>query len=75
MQNLGLSSAITSKIETLIGMKIPIVGVPKKAGSVYYEVLQIGKPRLIDDPLAIRHLMMEPIEVLHSPAKQLVQKL
>ena len=55
----ALSPTTTKQIEKLIGMEIPVVRIPLKAGSLYGKALQKGRPQLTSDPKTIQSLMRE----------------
>jgi len=65
--------AMIRRVEKLIGMKIPAISIPVKAGSLYQKVLQEGKPQLINDPKAIQGLMAEFTE--NKILKKLIPKI
>ncbi|MFQ6079806.1 MAG: MEDS domain-containing protein, partial [Thermodesulfobacteriota bacterium] len=73
MQNLTLTPAMVNRIEKLIGMKMPAIRVPLKAGSLYLKALQEGKPQLINDPRTIQRLIAEFTE--SKMLKKLVPKI
>ena len=68
MQNLVIAPALVDRIERLIGIEIPAIKLPLKAGSLYLETLQTGKPLLINDPVTIQRLTAEFTEVVSLPA-------
>jgi PAS domain S-box-containing protein len=57
-----LPPAITSQIESLIGMGMPKISIQLKPGSLFYKALQEDKPELINDPKVIQELMAECTE-------------
>jgi PAS domain S-box-containing protein len=59
MQIFTRPPAMIRRIEKLIGMRIPAISIPLKAGSLYRKMLQEGKPQLINDPKTIQGLMAE----------------
>ena len=59
MQILDIPPAIVSQIEKLVGMRIPAVSIPLKAGSLYRKALQEVKPQLFNDPKTTQRLMSE----------------
>ena len=59
MQNFTRPPAMISRVEKLIGRRIPVISIPLKAGSLYRKALQEGKPQLINDPKTIQRLMAE----------------
>ena len=65
--------AMIRRVEKLIGMKIPAISIPVKAGSLYQKALQEGKPQLINDPKAIQGLMAEFTE--NKILKKLIPKI
>jgi len=69
MQNLVLAPALVDRIEKLIGVRIPAIKLPLKAGSLYLETLRTGKPLLINDPAAIQRLTAEFTETVSLPGK------
>jgi len=75
MQNLVLPPAMANRIEKLVGIKIPTVKLLLKAGSLYLETLQTGKPLLINDPATIQRLMAEFTETVYLPGEPLRQAL
>jgi PAS domain S-box-containing protein len=62
MQNLPLPQAVVNRIERLIGIKIPRVRIPLKAGSWYLNALQADEPQLTHDPATIQRMMAECTE-------------
>jgi len=62
-----------SRIEKLIGRKIPAIRISMKSGSLYLKTLQKGQPRLINDPETIRGLMAEFTE--NKILKKLIPKI
>ncbi len=54
-----LSSEIKAKIEEVIGMKIPEVGIPLRPDSRYFEILKSGKGLVISDSGQMMDFMME----------------
>jgi len=75
MQNLALPPAMANRIEKLVGIKIPTVKLSLKAGSLYLETLQTGKPLLINDPATIQRLVAEFTETVYLPGEPLRQAL
>ena len=81
MQSLVLSLGMTKRIERLIGIKIPRIQLPLKAGSLYLETLQRSEPQLINDPAAIQRLTTEFVETislsnrLREPLRKLVPQI
>jgi PAS domain S-box-containing protein len=73
MQIFTRPPAMISRIEKLIGMKIPAISIPVKTGSLYRKMLQEGKPQLINDPKTIQGLMAEFTE--NKILKKLVPKI
>ena len=73
MQILTLTPAIISRVEKLIEMRIPVISIPLKTGSLYRKALQEGKPQLINDPKTIQGLMAELTE--NKIMKKLVPKI
>ena len=73
MQILTLPPAMVRRIENLIGMRIPTISIPVKAGSLYRKTLQEGEPQLINDPKTIQGLMAEFTE--NKMLKKLVPKI
>ncbi len=73
MQIFTRPPAMISRIEKLIGMRIPAISIPVKAGSLYRKVLQEGKPQLINDPKVIQGLMAEFTE--NKILKKLIPKI
>jgi len=69
MQNLVLPPKMMDRIERLIGIKIPTIKLPLKAGSLYLEMLRTGKPLLINDPAIIQRLTAELVETVSLPGK------
>jgi len=69
MHNLVLPPAMVGRIERLIGIKIPTIKLPLKAGSLYLETLQTGKPLLINDPATIQRLTAEFTETVSLPGR------
>jgi len=69
MQNLVLPLEMMGRIERLIGIKIPAIKLPLKAGSLYLEMLRTGKPLLINDPATIQRLTTELVETVSLPGK------
>lgn len=59
MQIFTRPPVMISRIEKLIGMRIPAIRIPIKSGHKYQKILQEGKSRLINDPETIRGLMAE----------------
>ena len=76
MQKLALPPAVVKRIEKLIGMSIPPIMIPLKAGSLYLELLQAGKPHIINDPDTIQQLMAEFTATVHPrQARKALQRL
>lgn len=73
MQSLTLAPAMISRVEKLIGMRIPTISILLKTGSLYRKVLQDGKPQLINDPKTIQGLIAEFTE--NKILKKLVPKI
>jgi len=73
MQMLTLPPVMISRVEKLIGRRIPAIRIPLKAGSLYRKALQEGKPQLINDPKTIQGLMAEFTE--NKILKKLVPKI
>jgi len=73
IQILTLPPVMISRVEKLIGIKIPAISIPLKAGSLYRKTLQEGKPQLINDPKTIQGLMAEFTE--SKILKKLVPKI
>jgi len=73
MQIFTLPPAMMGRVEKLIGMRIPAINIPVKAGSLYRKALQEGKPQLINDPKTIQGLIAEFIE--NKILKKLVPKI
>lgn len=73
MQTLTLPPAMISRVEKLIGMRIPTISILLKTGSLYRKVLQDGKPQLINDPKTIQGLIAEFTE--NKILKKLVPKI
>jgi len=65
--------AMISRVEKLIGIRIPAISIPLKTGSLYRKTLQEGKPQLINDPKAIQGLMAEFTE--NKMLKKLIPKI
>jgi len=73
MQIFTRPPAMIRRIEKLIGMRIPAISIPLKAGSLYQKMLQEDKPQLINDPKIIQGLMAEFTE--NKILKKLVPKI
>jgi PAS domain S-box-containing protein len=54
MENIPLDRKMLSRIEKLVGIKIPALRVPLSSDSIYKEVMQSKEPRLFPDPEIIR---------------------
>ena len=67
MQNLTLPPAAVRQIEKLIGRDIPPIAIPFEPGSLYWDILQAGEPRLIDDPQTMQRLIGEFTRTPHLP--------
>ena len=65
--------AMISRVEKLIGIRIPAISIPLKTGSLYQKTLQEKKPQLINDPKAIQGLMAEFTE--NKMLKKLIPKI
>lgn len=62
MQNFNLPSEIASRIEKLIGLKLPEIKIPLKEQSPYLKLINAGRPELFNDPELIQGLMAELTE-------------
>jgi PAS domain S-box-containing protein len=59
MQNFNLPSEIASRIEKVIGMKLPEIKIHLKEQSPYLKLINAGRPELFNDPERIEGLMVE----------------
>jgi len=73
MQTFSWPPETKSRVTKLIGMRIPSISIPVKAGCLYRKALQEGKPQLINDPETIQELMAEFTE--NKILKKLVPKI
>ena len=67
MQNLVLKPSVKKKIERIIGIKIPMIKLLLKKGSMYFKTLQTGKSQLINDPSDIQSLATEFTKTVSLP--------
>jgi len=73
MQIFTRPMARITRIEKLIGMKIPEIRISMKPGSLYRKALQKNHPRLINDSMEIQALMAEFTE--NKMLKNLIPKI
>ena len=73
MQNFNLPSEIASRIEKLIGMKLPKIKIHLKEQSPYLKLINTGGPELFNDPECIEGLMVEFTE--NEILKKLIPKI
>jgi PAS domain S-box-containing protein len=59
MQKHPLSQALREQVEKLIGEQIPLVKIPLRPGSWYFQTLHAGKPQITNDPQTIQMLTAE----------------
>ena len=59
LQNINLPAELSERIEALIGRPIPAVRIPLQPGSIYYDLIQAGRPQTTQDPEEIRRMMTE----------------
>jgi PAS domain S-box-containing protein len=59
MQKHPLSQALRERVEKLIGEQIPLVRIPLRPGSWYFQTLHAGKPQMTNNPEAIQALTAE----------------
>jgi PAS domain S-box-containing protein len=59
MQNLNLASGLQRAIELAIGSKIPQLVIRATDDSIYFDVLRKDRPRLINEPALIDHVVAE----------------
>ena len=62
IKNLTLPPTLVRRIEGIIGRRIPEMRIRLSAGSLYRQILEAGKPLIINDAQAIRRLMAECTE-------------